>query len=88
MVKMLFSIIWKDGEPSVEQICKEYGFQPQEIDPNFGIIEIDPRDGLYSIRVDQEAALRVRKQLGEDIPDIEGPFADVRIEPFGPPSEL
>jgi hypothetical protein len=84
---MLFSITWEQGDPSIEEICQEYGFKPQEIDAQFGIIEIDPEDHLYSILVDQEAALRVRNQLGEGVSDIEGPFADVRIAPFGPPTE-
>jgi len=87
MAKLLFSITWEQGEPSVEQICEKYGFKPEELDLQFGIIEIDPQDNLYSILVDQDAAERVREQLGENIPDMEGPFSNARIEPFGPPSE-
>ena len=87
MQKLLFSIKWEDGQPSTEQICEKYGFEPQEIDSQYGIIEIDPEDNLFSILVDQEAAQRVREQLGDDDEGIDGPFSNARIAPFGPPNE-
>ncbi len=87
MAKLLFNVNWEEGKPSIEQICKKYGFKPDELDAEFGVIEIDPEDNLYSILVDQEAAQRVREQLGIDTPDLEGPFSNARIAPFGPPTE-
>jgi hypothetical protein len=87
MGKVPFNVTWEKGTPSIAQICSKFGFEAQELDQHFGVVEIDPEDNLYTILVDQKAAERVREQLGEDTPDIEGPFSDVRIEPFGPPSE-
>ncbi|WP_433360138.1 hypothetical protein [Streptosporangium sp. CA-115845] len=41
---------------------------------------IDPDQGLYGLRVTEAAARRVDPAAGE------GPYADPRIEPYGPPA--
>ena len=83
MTKMLINITWKEGEPTVDQICEKYGIDPQAIDDDFGVIEIDPEANLYTLLVDQTAAQLARKALGEDETNFEGPFSNARIEPFG-----
>jgi len=76
MSKMLYSVNWKGEKPSLEQIAKKYGFQTDDIDRDFGVIEIDPQDNLYSILVEESAV------VPKDAKDIEGPFSNPRIEPF------
>jgi hypothetical protein len=61
------------------------GFAEHELYPEFGVIEIDPLDRLYSILVDHEAAERVRGQESTAARSAEGPFANPPISPFGPP---
>ena len=87
VTKLLYTLTWKEGQPSVEQICAEYGLEPEELDPKFGIIEIDPEQHLYSILVDEEAVQRLEKREGQEPLGLEGPFSDARIAPFGPPEE-
>jgi hypothetical protein len=53
----------------------------------FGIISIDPEADLYCILVDKAAVERVQNLSVEKKEDIEGPFANPPIEPFGPPTE-
>ncbi|MHC4617191.1 MAG: hypothetical protein ACYTEQ_05495 [Planctomycetota bacterium] len=85
MTKVLFSITWEQGEPTVNEICKLYGFQSDEIDVQFGVIEVDPQDRLFTILVDSNAAERVRGGRETQLP--EGPYANPPIHPFGPPVE-
>lgn len=83
MPRLLFNVTWEQGQPSLEQVREKYGFGPEEIDQDFGVIEIDPQDHLYTVLVDQEAAQRVRKRMGKG--PLEGPYSNPRIEAFGPP---
>jgi hypothetical protein len=81
MAGLLFNITWEQGEPSIEDICRRYDLDPQELDSQFGIIKID---GVYCILVDEEAAERIGENFRDD-PSIEGPFSNVGIDTFGPP---
>jgi hypothetical protein len=85
MAKVMFSLIWEQGEPTIDEICERYGFQPDEIDDRFGVIEVDPQDRLYTILVDSDAAQRARGERETHPP--EGPYANPPIQPFGPPTE-
>jgi hypothetical protein len=87
LTKLLFNITWEEGEPTVENVSERFKFQPEELDLKFGIVEIDPEENLYSILVEEEAIKRLQEELGVDMPDIEGPFSNLPIGPFGPPSE-
>lgn len=87
MSKVLYNVRWADGPPTIEQICEKYGFSPDEVDNQYGVIEIDPRDHLYSILVEDAAVARVEPDWAERGNDagLEGPFSNPMIEPFGPP---
>jgi hypothetical protein len=87
MGKMLYTVTWDEGQPTIKQICEKYGFKPEEIDQKFGVIEIDPAEHLYSILVDEAAVGRLQGRPDLEAAGLEGPFADVRIEPFGPTDE-
>ena len=76
MSKMLYSVNWKGEKPTLKQIAKKYGFKTNDIDPDFGVVEIDPQDNLYSILVEEDAV------EPKDSKDIKGPFSNLRIEPF------
>jgi hypothetical protein len=68
--------------PTIEQLKAKYGLTSEEIDASFGVVHLDPNDTLYTILVDGAAAGKVRpdQEWG-----VEGPYANPKIEPFGPP---
>lgn len=49
------------------------GLAEEEVDTGYGLVLIDPDQGLYGLRVTEEAGHRTGP-----------PFSDPRIEPFGP----
>lgn len=84
MAKVMVTIQSSDAPPTVAGIRERYGLAEQAIDPTFGVVEIDPVEHLYTILVDQEAAALI--QPTEEW-EVEGPYSNPRIEPFGPPEE-
>jgi hypothetical protein len=84
MSKLLYTITWDGDAPTIKQVSSRYGLNPDEIDQEFGVILIDPDIHRYSIMIEETAALRLQ---GQSQPNpIEGPYANPRIEPFGPPT--
>lgn len=77
MSKMLYSINWSGKKPTLEQVAKKFGFEKKDIDEEFGVVEIDPQDNLYSILVEETAI------APKDEKNIKGPFSNPKIEPFG-----
>ena len=76
MSKMLYTIKWEGTKPTIEQVVEKFGFDKKDIDAEFGIIEIDPQDNLYSILLEETT-------IAEKFPKtVEGPFSNPRIEPF------
>ncbi|GHG87618.1 hypothetical protein [Streptomyces lanatus] len=51
-----------------------------EVDTAYGLVLVDPARHLYALLVTQSAGERLR-----GIPGAGGPYANPRIEPFGPP---
>ena len=69
-------------KPTLDEIRKRYSLSESEVDSAFGVVEIDPDDNLYSIRVEAGSASKVD---GNNAWGYSGPYADPKIEPFGPP---
>jgi hypothetical protein len=65
---------------TLDEVCREHGFDRAELDEQFGVIEVDPRDHTYAVLADENAVRRVSGRSG-----VAGPFANPKIEPFGPP---
>jgi hypothetical protein len=68
--------------PDVESIKQRYGLSDDEIDKDFGVVEIDPTDHTYTILVDEKAVSKVTSTADWKVT---GSFSNPRIEPFGPP---
>lgn len=68
------------AEASAEHVRRKLELEAEELDPEFGVVELDPETHRYAVLVDERAATRV-----QGAPGIEGPFANPPIEPFGPP---
>ncbi|MEO8179567.1 MAG: hypothetical protein ABI895_12110 [Deltaproteobacteria bacterium] len=68
--------------PSLAQVKTRFGLSDDEIDEAFGVIEVDPETHTHTILVEQAAAARITGQPGWEG---QGPFANPKIQPFGPP---
>jgi hypothetical protein len=80
MSKLLLTITRDPSEASLDAVKRDLGLEDEEIDADFGVVNIDPKAHRYAVLVEEAAAQRV----GEE-PGVEGPFANPPIEPFGPP---
>jgi hypothetical protein len=65
---------------TVANAAERLGVAPDQIDAEFGVVNIDPEQNLYTVLVDEQAATGAG-----DRPGVEGPFSNPRIEPYGPP---
>jgi hypothetical protein len=82
MSKVMITIESQDAAPTIEQLQGRYNLLPADIDSEFGVVEIDPEQHLYTILVDEGAA---RKITTDERWKVQGPFSNPHIEPFGPP---
>jgi hypothetical protein len=81
MSKLLLTLTRAPSEASLDAVKRDLGLGDEEIDPEFGVVNIDPNGDRYAVLVEESAAKRVGNE-----PGVEGPFANPRIEPFGPPN--
>jgi len=89
MAKLMLQFRQRGSAPSLDDVRARFDLQAHEIDPAFGVVETDSREGLYTVVVDEAARQRIEqklKQTGADADPAVGLFANPRIEPFGPPS--
>jgi hypothetical protein len=80
MSKQLLTINLDPKKADPVDVRETFELAPEELDPNFGVVKIDPAQNLYAILVTEEAARRISGR-----PRVQGPFANPRIETFGPP---
>ncbi len=71
---------------TLAEVRKRLGLAEDEIDEGFGLVALDPAAGLYAVVVAAEAGARASAAAG-DTGEVGGPYANPRIEPFGPPQE-
>jgi hypothetical protein len=64
--------------PSLAEAARSLRVDPRYLDPQFGVVLVDPQQGLYTVLVD-EAAITDRPS------DDSGPFANPGIAHFGRP---
>lgn len=71
------------GLPSLEEVALQIGISAEDLDPQFGVVPIQPLDdGVWrvAVRIDQRLAPELQA-----MDQIDGPFSDPPIEPAGPP---
>jgi CO/xanthine dehydrogenase Mo-binding subunit len=61
--------------------AERLGVPAEELDSEFGVVPIDPDNHLYTVMVDEQTGAAAAER-----PDVDGPYSNPRIEPFGPPS--
>lgn len=82
MAKLLYNITWEGEPPTLDQVREKYGFEGDEVDPEFGVVATAPDEHLYAILVEDTAVDRIRGEPVDEAKEIEGPFSNPRIEPF------
>jgi hypothetical protein len=78
---LLLTVHNRDQDVTLASLMRELQLRADEVDMEYGLQMIDPVAGDYVMLVDAEAAARVDAALA----DVSGPYANPKIEPFGPP---
>lgn len=82
MPKVMVTVQAPASPPSIDELRSRFALGADEIDEEFGVVEIDPEDHLYTILVEEAAAGKI---VSTDKWEISGPYSNPRVEPFGPP---
>jgi hypothetical protein len=86
MQTMMLQFKHRGLAPSVDEVRRLFNLNLDEIDTQFGVIAIDPAEGVYTVLVAATASERVKAVLATRPRDpVEGLFANPKIEPFGLP---
>ena len=80
MTRVLFQF-QSSEPPTLARLVERFGFQPSDVDADYGFIEVDERAGLYVTLVEASARARVEPHLSKDDPAT-GFFSDPRVEPL------
>ena len=78
MPKQMVSIRSPRRTPTVADVVEQYQIAPGDIDHDFGVVQVDERDGTYTVLVETDAA---RKMTNEN-PEVSGPYSNAKIESF------
>ena len=70
--------------PTIDELKERFNLRDEEIDMTFGVIEVDPVEGVYTVRVDESKVSDIFGDMKLSKLELEGPFSDPKIEPFGP----
>ncbi|MFF5248435.1 hypothetical protein ACFY3V_29505 [Streptosporangium sp. NPDC000095] len=76
---MLLITVRLPPDATLAQAMRRLELPEEDVDTDYGLVLIDPDQGLYGLRVSEVAARRVAPKAGG------GPYSDPRIEPYGPP---
>ncbi len=74
--KILYSFTWEDGFPTLENVEEKFKLSPDDIDSEFGIVEIDEVEKLYCILISKNAIFH------EDEENKGQQHSNPRIAPF------
>lgn len=86
MSKLMFQFREPQGAPSLDSVCRRFSFSADEVDPQFGVVGIDPDDHLFAVLVEEAAQRRLAPDGNKPADDRDtGFFSNPKIEPFGPP---
>jgi len=80
-VPMALMTVTIPGEsPGIARAAEALGVAPDALDTAFGVVAIDPSRHLYAVQVREDAL----PPAGKNAKGFKGPFANPRIEPYGP----
>ncbi len=81
MSRVMVTLKLDPEHATAADVREAHGISAAEMDADFGVIEVSPQQGLYAVLVDPETAQRMQGSQ-----DVQGPFSNPKIEPFGPPT--
>jgi hypothetical protein len=73
------------GQATLDEARHRLGLAPGEVDEKFGLVPLDPAEGVYAVLVPAEAGARAAASAAGQAGEVGGPYANPPIEPFGPP---
>jgi hypothetical protein len=76
VARVMVTLELEPEQANLDEVRRLLGLAGHELDANFGVVNISPKDHLYTILVDPEAAERIRGAA-----PVRGVFANPRIEP-------
>lgn len=59
MTKVMVTIATDGPAPSLDEVRERYGLAGGDLDERFGVVDIAPGQGLYTVLVEQDAAGRI-----------------------------
>jgi hypothetical protein len=76
---VLMEVTGKSEAPSLGVAAEQLGVDPADIDAQYGVVALDPKNGLYVVRV------RGDRVSAKSSGPYRGPFSDPQISGFGLP---
>lgn len=80
MVNVLVTVKLGSAQASMAEAARHLSVSETDLDPDFGVVLIDPENLTYAVMVDERVAGDAAGAEGAA-----GPFSNPRIEPTGPP---
>lgn len=80
MTKVLLTTTLEPLHANPADAARRLNVAEGAVDPDFGVVSIDPVANLYAVLVDEASA-----HAAAQLPGVEGPFSNPQIETFGPP---
>jgi hypothetical protein len=80
MGKVMMTLQLDPKEADLPHVRSKLGLKKDEIDEQFGIVNISPKEHLYCVLLEEETAARV-----SGLDWVKGPYSNPKIETFGPP---
>jgi hypothetical protein len=74
---VLMTVAGKDGPPSRAEAARQLGVEPGHVDVGYGVVAIDPGQGLYAVLVRSD-----RLPPGQTGQPYGGPFSNPKIRSF------
>jgi len=78
---VLMTVHGSNGQPSLAQAASELGVSIGDVDDQFGVVPIDPAEGLYAVQV-KESSVETGRAGARG--GYQGPYSNPEIAPFGP----
>jgi hypothetical protein len=88
MSKVMLQFRKRGETPSLEEIRSTFDLRADQVDPEYGVVQTDSREGLYTVLVDDAARTQIEEKLrlsGAHNDPAVGGFSNPRIEALGPP---